>query len=288
MEKTRRFLSDRAALNTKRTFIYIALILLSLICILPFYLLIINSTRGSSEIQQGVSFLPSTAFINNFQNLLENKNIPVLKAFGNSLFISLVSALLTVYFSALTAFGIHMYNFKGKKVVFTFILAIMMIPTQVASVGLVTICYSIGLFDNYIPLILPAICSPITFFFMKQYMQSNLPFEMVEAARVDGASEFRIFNSMVLPIMKPALAVQFIFAFVANWNNFFLPAMLIKDTNLKTLPLIIAQLKLSDPSTFDLGQVYVLMFISIIPMVIVYIIFSKFIIKGVTLGSVKG
>ncbi|WP_247643002.1 carbohydrate ABC transporter permease [Acholeplasma laidlawii] len=167
-------------------------------------------------------------------------------------------------------------------------LAVMMIPSQIAGIGLVTILYSIGFVNNYWVIIIPAIASPATFFFMKQYIQSVLPYEIIEAARVDGSSEFRTFNQIVLPIIKPALSVQFIFAFVASWNNLFIPSLIIQDGNKRTLPIIIAQLGVSDPKNFDQGARFMLMFLAIIPTVIIYLIFSKYIIKGTTAGSVKG
>jgi len=170
-----------------------------------------------------------------------------------------------------------------------FILIVMMIPTQIASIGLIQILYKFKLMDSYIPLIIPSIASPAVFFFIKQYMDSVLPYEVVESARVDGSSEIKTFHSIVLPMMKPALSVQFIFSFVASWNNFFMPALIITSPNKRTIPMLIAQLRVpSNPANFDLGPVYMMIAVAVIPVVIVYFIFSKFIIKGVTLGSVKG
>ena len=206
----------------------------------------------------------------------------------NSLFIALFSATLSTYFSALTAYGIHLYKFKGRNFLFMFILAVMMIPTLIASVGLITILYSINWVDNYWVLILPSISAPATFFFMKQYFDTVLHYELVEASRVDGASELKIFHRVALPVVKPALAIQFIFSFVASWNNFFFPSLIITSPNKRTIPMVISLLKSSSPDSFDLGPVYMLMVLSIFPMLIVFIIFSRQIIKGITLGSVKG
>ena len=146
-------------------------------------------------------------------------------------------------------------------------------------------------FAAYIPLILPSVASPITFFYIKQYLESILPKEMIEAARVDGAGEMRIFHGMVLPILKPALAIQFIFAFVSSWNNFFIPQLLLanKSNDYKTVPLIVSGLNdKSNPVSFDTGRVYMIMLIAIVPLLIVYLVFSKFILKNLTSGSVKG
>ena len=142
--------------------------------------------------------------------------------------------------------------------------------------------------DTLIPLIITAVASPVTFFYMRQYMQSALPLSLIEAARIDGAGEFRIFNTMVVPMMKPAIAVQAIFSFVASWNNYFTPALILSSDKHKTLPILIAQLRSADFLKFDMGQVYVMILFSILPVVIVYLILSRYIVDGVALGAVKG
>ena len=142
--------------------------------------------------------------------------------------------------------------------------------------------------QSFIPLILPSIAAPTVFFFMKQYLDASLPMEIVEAARIDGAGEFYTFNKIVLPIMKPALAVQAIFSFVASWNNYFIPALVLDSADKKTLPILIAQLRSADFLKFDMGKVYMMVAIAILPVIIVYLLLSKFIVRGVALGGVKG
>jgi multiple sugar transport system permease protein len=164
----------------------------------------------------------------------------------------------------------------------------MMVPYQVSTLGFIELVTDMNMMDTYWPLILPKIAAPIVFFFMKQYMESVLPLEIVEAARVDGSNEFHTFNRIVLPMIKPAIAVQAIFAFVENWNNYFVPALVINSNDKKTIPILIAQLRSADYLKFDLGKVYMMVFVAIIPVMIVYIFLSKFIIKGVTMGSLKG
>jgi multiple sugar transport system permease protein len=181
-----------------------------------------------------------------------------------------------------------MDKFKGRKFAYYFILVVMMVPAPVSTVGFLELISNFNMMDTFFPLILPSIAVPVTFFFMKQYLDSVLPFEVIESARVDGATEIYSFHKIVLPILKPALAVQFIFAFVGSWNNYFIPALIIKSSKNKTIPLLIAGLKASDPTTFDLGVVYVLIAMAIIPLLIMYLILSRYIIKGITLGSVKG
>ena len=237
---------------------------------------------------KGFSWWFGNSFFTNLKNLFTDSNLPLTHAVINSIILALANAILTIYFSALTAYATHIYRFRGRKFIETFIISIMMIPTQISAMGLVMFCIQNSLTNNYAILILPAIASPVTYFFMKQYLESILPYEIVEAARVDGTSEIGIFHKIVLPIIKPALAIQFIFAYVANWNNYFAPSMLIDKDELKTLPLLIAQLSADNPETFDKGKIYMLMTLAVLPVVVVYLIFSKAIIKNLTSGAVKG
>lgn len=280
--------ASRRKLTALRIVAYAVLGILCFLCLFFFYMLLINSSRNTFQIQQGFSFLPGKSFSVNLQSLLANANIPVLSGIKNSFIVSALSALLAVYFSAMTAYGIYAYDFKFKKAAFAIILLIMTMPTQISAVGFVNQMQAMGLKNSLIPLFLPAIASPVVFFFMKQYLESNMPMEIVEAARIDGSDEFHTFNFIVLPIMKPAIAVQAIFTFVTAWNNFFIPALLLDKAGKKTLPILIAQLRSADFLRFDMGQVYMLVTIAILPVIVVYLFLSKYIVRGVALGGVKG
>ncbi|MBQ3407156.1 MAG: carbohydrate ABC transporter permease, partial [Lachnospiraceae bacterium] len=235
----------------------------------------------------GFTAIPSTHLIENMRNVFHG-TLPMVKGMRNSLVISSFTALCCTYFSVMTAFAIQAYPFRGRQAVFSFILAIMMIPTQVTALGFVQLVNKMGLENNFIPLIVPAIASPVTFFYMKQYMEANLPMSLLEAARIDGAGEFYIFNRIVLPLMKPAIAVQAIFSFVSSWNNYFTPALILHKENVKTLPILIAQLRAADWLKFDMGQVYAAIAFSIFPVIVVYLLLSKYIVGGVAAGAVKG
>ena len=278
----------RIQLIVARTVAYIILIFLAVMCLFSFYMLIINATRSNAQLATGFTLLPRENFWKNLVNAWNDASINIPRGMVNSLFIALTSAVVTTYFSALTAYGIHAYDFKGKKFVFTFILAIMMIPAQVSALGFVQMMNELKLTNSYIPLIIPSVAAPVVFFYMKQYMESVLPLDLVGAARVDGSGEFRTFNTIVLPLMKPAIAVQMIFSFVSSWNNYFIPALLLDKAEMKTVPIMIAQLRSADYSKFDMGKVYMFILLAILPVLIVYIFLSKSIIKGVTAGSVKG
>ena len=266
---------------------HILLIFLSFLCLFFFYILIVNASRTHIELQKGFSFLPGTNFFTNFKNVLNDANVPVVRGIINSLIVAGGSAALSTYFSAMTAYGLYAYNFKLKKPAFMFIMMILVMPTQVCALGFLRLITNMHLNDTLIPLIVPAIAAPSVFYFMYSYMQSSLPLELVEAARIDGSGEFRTFNAIVIPILKPAIAVQAIFSFVGSWNNYFVPALVITTKSKQTLPIMIASLRSADFLKFDMGKVYMMILIAIVPIIIVYLLLSRFIIEGVSLGGVK-
>ena len=263
------------------------LILLSFMCLFFFYVLIINATRSHADLQKGFSALPGKYFFTNLKNVANDGSFPMFRGILNSLIVSGCSAALCTYFSALTAYGLYAYDFKGKKVAFTFIMAILVMPTQVTAMGFLKLVTNMGMYDSLLPLIIPSIASPAVFYFMYSYLQSSLPISLVEAARIDGSGEFKTFNRIVLPIMKPAIAVQAIFTFVGSWNNYFVPALIIQSKNKMTVPILIATLRGADYMNFDMGKIYMIITVAIVPIIIIYLLLSKYIIAGVTLGGVK-
>ena len=274
-------------LHERRVIAYVVLIIISFFCLFWFYIMFINATRSNGQLQSGFTAIPSTNLLKNWNNLVHG-TLPIWYGMFNSLIIAACSAVLCTYFSTMTAYAIHAYEFRMKRFIYPFILMIMMIPTQVTALGFIKLVTKMGLMDSFIPLIVPTIASPVVFFYMKQYMESALPLSLIEAARIDGSGEFRTFNSIVLPLMKPAIAVQAIFTFVSSWNNYFTPALILHDDKKKTLPILIAQLRAADWLKFDMGQVYVMITFSILPVIVVYLILSKHIVQGIALGSVKG
>lgn len=274
-------------IKARRAIAYIVLCFISFLCLFWFVVLFINATRSHANLTKGFTLIPGGNLVKNWTNLV-NGTLPIWSGLFNSLFVSSACAVLCTYFSTMTAYAIHAYDFKLKKFMFTFIMMVMMIPTQVTALGFLQLVDNMGLKNSFIPLIVPTIAAPVTFFYMKQYMESALPLSLIEAARIDGSGEFRTFNAIVVPLMKPAIAVQAIFTFVTNWNNYFTPALILDDAKKKTLPILIAQLRSADWLKFDMGQVYVMIAFSILPVIIVYLFLSKFIVQGVAMGSVKG
>ncbi len=266
---------------------HVVLVILSFMCLFFFYILIVNATRSHADLQKGFSALPGAYLLENLKNVANDGTFPMFKGILNSLIVSGCSAAICTYFSALTAYGLYAYNFKLKKVAFTFIMAILVMPTQVTAMGFLRLITNMGMYDSLLPLIIPSIASPAVFYFMYSYLQSSLPLSLVEAARIDGSGEFMTFNRIVLPIMKPAIAVQAIFSFVGSWNNYFVPALVIQSKEKMTVPILIATLRGADYMNFDMGKIYTMILVAIVPIILVYLFLSKFIIAGVTLGGVK-
>lgn len=271
----------------RTVFAHIVLILLSFMCLFFFYVLIINATRSHADLQKGFSALPGKNFLENLKNVANDGSFPMFRGILNSIVVSGCSAVLCTYFSSLTAYGLYAYEFKARKAAFTFIMAILVMPTQVTAMGFLRLVTKMGLYDSLLPLIIPSIASPAVFYFMYSYLQSSLPLSLVEAARIDGSGEFHTFNRIVIPIMKPAIAVQAIFTFVGSWNNYFVPALIIQSKSKMTVPILIATLRGADYMNFDMGKIYMMITVAIVPIIVVYLLLSKYIIAGVTLGGVK-
>lgn len=286
--------SNSQMIKIRTTIVTIIMILLAIISLLPIYILVVNATRTSVDISgNGISLIPGLNLFNNIGTLMDwsatNKiQYDAFIGYRNSGIIAFSTTILTVLFSGMTAYGLVVYDFKLKNIAYTIILAVMMIPVQVTSVGFYQFMSRLGLTDSYIPLIIPAIAAPAVVFFMRQYMKSSFPLEIVEAARIDGCGEYRTFFTIGIPMMKPAFAVQAIFAFVANWNNYYTPSMILisREKSQLTLPMMVNTI-ISNDKLNDFGANYSAIMLSIIPVVIVYFIFSKFIVEGVALGGVK-
>jgi len=217
---------------------------------------------------------------------LTGRGFQIWQGFGNSAFISISATLLSVYFSAMTAYGLHVYRFKGRKVIWSLILIIMMLPGTVTFIGFYKLMALMKLTDNYLPLILPGIAAAATVLFIRQYMMSVLSLELIDSARIDGANEYAIFNIIILPVIIPALAAQAIFTFVGSWNNFITPQILLSDKKLATLPMLIYALQ-GDIYRTEVGGIYLGIAVSLIPILIFYMFMSQFIISGITMGSIK-
>ena len=267
--------------------IYVVCICLAILSILPFWIMIVNATRSTTQIQQhAISMIPSGYMMRNLSILL-GKSFNPMVGFMNSLIISACSTGIAVYFSTMTAYGLVVYDWRLRRPFFSFIMAVMMIPAQVTMIGFYQMVYRIHMTNQLSMLILPALASPAMVFFMRQYMMPALSLEIAQAARIDGAGEFFIFNKIALPIMKPAIATQAIFSFVSSWNNLFTPLVLLTNKEKYTMPIMVSLLR-GDIYKTEYGSVYLGLALTVLPLIIVYLLLSKYIIAGVALGGVKG
>lgn len=270
-----------------KVFIYVICVILTILSIFPFWIMIVNATRSTTQIQQhAVSFIPSTYLMNNYK-ILTGKSFNPMNGFKNSIIISVCTTALATYFSTLTAYAVVVYEWKLRKPFFSFVMSIMMIPGTVTMIGFYQMVYKIGMTNKLSMLIIGAVASPSVVFFMRQYMIPALPLEIVQAARIDGAKEFFIFNRIALPIMKPAIATQAIFIFVNSWNNLFTPLVLLTKQEKYTMPIMVSLLK-GDIYKTEYGSIYLGLTLTVLPLIIVYLFLAKYIVAGVALGSVKG
>jgi multiple sugar transport system permease protein len=186
----------------------------------------------------------------------------------------------------LTAYGIVVYNFKGKKLFSNFIVVLVMIPMQLSIIGFYQYMSKLGLTDNYASLILPLIANAGSVFFGKQYLESVVINDLIDAARVDGASEIGIFHRIMMPLAVPGAMTMGIFAFVAAWNNFFNAFILISSIEKYTLPMLVQTLR-GDVYRTEFGAIYLGLAVTVVPIILIYALFSRYIVSGIAMGSVK-
>jgi len=268
-----------------RIFIYAVLIILFAVCVLPVWILLVYSTRSTAEIQQGISLIPGHNLLLNWKTLT-GRGFSVMRGFWNSAIISVSVTVLTVYFSMMFAYAIHVYDFPYKKFLYSFVVLLVMVPTQISIVGFYRYMSYLKLTNTYIPLILPAIAAPGSVFFAKQYLESVIVKDLIDAARIDGCSELGIFHTIMLPIARPGAFTMGIFAFVASWNNFLTPFFMISKLDKYTLPMLVQTLR-GDTYRTEYGSIYLGLAISVIPIIAVYAVFSKYIVNGIAMGALK-
>jgi ABC-type glycerol-3-phosphate transport system permease component len=268
-----------------RVSVHLVLVVILIVTVIPIWLLLVNATRSTTEIQQGISFLPSSHLLDNY-GILIGRGLNLWQGLRNSLVVAISSTLLAVYFSMLTAYGIVIYDFPGKRFLYGSIIVLVMIPLQLSIIGFYHYMSRLGLTDNYASLILPVIASAASVFFAKQYLESVVVRELIDAARIDGAGELTIFHRVMMPIAIPGAVTLGIFAFIASWNNFFNAFILISSRAKYTLPMVVQTLR-GDVYRTEYGSIYLGLAFTVVPIIIIYVLFSRYIVSGIAMGSIK-
>ena len=274
-------------LSGSTVLMFILFVILGALILLPFYSLLLASFRPGTELMRhglglGVD-LPSMS-LNNYK-LLFSGETPYFTWFLNSLKITIVQTVLTLFVSAFVGYGFAMYDFKGKNLIFTCVLFVMMIPVEIIMLPLYKLCISLGLMNTIWGIVLPTIAMPMPIFFFRQYL-SGIPRDFLDAARIDGCSEYGIFFRIILPLMKPSFASMGIFVGMNSWNSMLWPMLVIRTNDKITLPIGLASLITPYGNNYDVllaGAVF-----AVIPIVVLFVMFQKYFIAGMTAGGVKG
>lgn len=263
--------------------IYAFLIFLLMLSVVPFYLVMINASHSSFDIVTKLNLWLGDALAENYRTMQTHVNI--WRGFANSLLISASYTVLTGYFGAFVAYGFAKFDFRGKKILYGIVLASMMIPSQVSIIGFYQLNLKLHLLNTYWPFILPGIASASTVFFMRGIITQSIPDSMIEAARVEGCGELRIFNQLVYPCVLPGIVTMCIFNFVASWNSYIGPLIIVSDSRKYTMPVMISMIKGLYLTNY--GAMYLAIAISVVPIILVFCILSKYIVNGMTVGADK-
>lgn len=259
------------------------LILMTVVMFFPLYIVFVMGTYYSEDIFKGLPILPGNYLIENIKMVISKGYF---KAYFNSILVSVCSVILSVLISCMIGFALAKYNFKLKKIIFGFIMAIMMIPGQIAMIGYMLEMRKMGLLNTLLPLVFTWSAHPLGAFLMMQFISDGVPDELLESGRLDGCSEPGILFRIVVPCVKPGILTLAMLVFLSSWNNYILPVILINKQELFTIPLMINNLSNSFRS--DYGAIMCALAFSILPMIIIFSLCSKTFIKGIVAGAVKG
>lgn len=261
----------------------IILILMTLVMFFPLYIVFVMGTYYSEDIFKGLPMLPSDYFLTNLK-LVISKGF--FSAYLNSITVSVASVILSVLVSTMIGFALAKYNFKGKKFIFAFVMAIMMIPGQISMIGYMLEMRKMNLINTLLPLIFTWTAHPLGAFLMMQFISDGIPDELLESARLDGCSEPGIFFKIVIPCIKSGFVTLATLVFLWSWNNYVLPLILINKQELFTIPLMVNNL--SNAFRSDYGAIMCALGLSVLPMIVIFSLCSRTFIQGIAAGAVKG
>ena len=259
--------------------------IVAVVAFYPFFVMVISSTHDNFNIVSKINILPGDHLKENFERL--TRNMDILVGIKNSIILSVSVTVIETYFTVMAAYAFAKFRFRGHDLLFGVILVFMMLPGQLGIIGFYKEIQAMNMMNSYLPLIIPSIANCFAVFFYKQYMDTSLPAELIEAAIMDGCREIQIFHNIVIPLVKPAMVTQAVLTFIGTWNSYLNPLILLNDKTKFTLTLMIATVR--DATNADYGAQYLGMVISVIPTVIIYCFGSKTIMEKITVGAaVKG
>ena len=271
--------------NLLRTLANLFCLVIAIVAFYPFFVMVVSSTHDNFNIMSKINILPGNNLAVNYERL--TRNINIFNGIKNSLILAVSVTVIETYFAVMAGYAFAKFRFKMRNFLFGVVLVFMMLPGQIGIIGFFKEVQAMHLMNSYIPLIVPSIANCFAVFFYKQYMDTSLPTELIEAAIIDGCREIEIFHRLVLPLMKPAMVTQAVLTFIGTWNSYLNPLILLNDKSKFTLTLLIATVR--DATHADYGAQYLGMVISIIPTIIIYCFGSKTIMEKITIGAaVKG
>lgn len=267
---------------------FILLLILAMIFLFPVYAIFIASLKPSEELLRNglnVAIEPAKMFLDNYIGTLTEDKHRFVTWFGNSVLLTLVQTVLTLFLSSVVGYGFGMYNFRFKNLLFGCVLLVMMIPMEILMLPLYKLVIGIKLVNTMGGVVLPFVTQALPIFFFRQYV-SSLPKDFADAGRIDGCSEYGIFIRIMAPLMKPSFASMGIFIAMNSWNAFLWPLIVLRDA--KKFTLSIGFLTLLTPYGSNYQILLAGSVMSIIPIVVLYLFFQKYFIAGMTAGGVKG
>lgn len=275
----------KKGVKAKKIILYAVLIAVAFIMLVPFYMMFVMSTLSTNDIY---SFPPIMTFgsnlIENFKNMVDAINLP--RGFLNSIIVTFSNVFLVLLFCSLGGYAFSVYDFPGKKQLFVILLGTMMIPFTAGIIPWFIMMSKFGWINSFQALIIPGSANAFGIFWMRQYCQNNVPKSLMEAARIDGCSEWTIFFRVIAPILKPAYASLGIMQFVNIWNEFMQALLILRKEKYYTLPLLLKAM-VSDRGT-DYGAMMLASTCAVLPLLICFLVASKYFMSGLTAGAVKG
>lgn len=268
-----------------QSFAYLILIFGTLVTLVPFIWVILTSLKPASEIiRMPPTFFPETWTLDSYRTIFTDPNVPLARFYMNSLFVSVFRVFITIFTSTLAGFIFAKYRFWGKDIIFGFILVQLMIPFQVVMIPAYLILVKLGLVDSLWGLVIPSMVDAFGIFLMRQFVE-GIPNELMDAARIDGSSEFGIFWRIILPQMGSAIAALGIFTFMGTWNDYLWPLIVITTHEKRTLPLLLTWYNSQHGTRYDLTMAASILVL--LPILVVYAIFQRRFVRGITMTGFK-